>query len=120
MKKFDVQDLAPDGHEVVGYRKVMQNERYIDRFSGTEVKVWTQKKESNSCCLVLKKLSWRPEVGETVFYLVGGYREFFIKKYAFADESFFWNSYSAGTLFKTAKEANQKILALNAVLADRH
>lgn len=60
---FDIQSVAPEGYEVVGFGTISNGDVYI-RHSG-KADVWRCPKRSECKYLILKK-KWTPKVGEVV------------------------------------------------------
>jgi len=65
MMKFDIQTVAPDGYEVIGYRMVSPSELIRNPYG--EAVPWVQTSSSTSEYIVLKRLRWTPKLGETYY-----------------------------------------------------
>ena len=62
MSTFDIQSIAPEGYEIIGYRTAKFGEEYM---SGELVQRWGFDQPSSAKKLILRK-KWAPKVGEVV------------------------------------------------------
>lgn len=60
---FDIQSVAPEGYEVVGFGTLSKGDVYIRHSGKADVWGWS---ERSACKYLILKKKWTPKVGEVV------------------------------------------------------
>jgi hypothetical protein len=116
MSEFDVQSVAPDGYKVIGYRKILRDEYYINCGGGAARMDFADVSESEY--MILKKDKWVPEEDQA-FYIVN--RDLSTSDHmniTFNEISEYRHSISAGNAFRTRAIAVEASIAIRELLKE--
>ena len=114
---FDINQHCPKGYEVIDYGLMENDELFWNELTDKAQVLEAGITPALSKVFKLKKLPWKPAIGDVVYTVARGSQGFSWQRITLHANGLSWDQVGSGTILESREEAAQLAEELNAVLA---